>query len=205
MRQLRRAIHIYGRVVSWLPYPFIKVFYEDRSGSKHRGPYIIVCNHRGTADAFLMAYLPFELIQVVNIWPFHIPVLGKCARWAEYLDIKNLPPETFFKKAAELLEQGVSIVFFPEGTRSVSREMGQFHSAAFRLFMETKVPIAPVCITGTENTPTKGSAILHPSVIRIRKMPDILWEEFKDLNSYNLKNTVRQTIGRELAMMEGTV
>ena len=51
--------------------------------------YIFVCNHRAASDAFLMCVLPVEAVQVVNTWPFHLPVLGRFARMAGYLNIKK--------------------------------------------------------------------------------------------------------------------
>ena len=202
MKRLRRTINFYGRVVARLPFPLVRVHYEDLSEKDNQGPYIFVCNHRGTVDAFLIGYLPVELVQVVNVWPFSLPVLGICARAAGYLDINTIGSEAFFKRASGLLAQGVSIVFFPEGTRSASREMGNFHSAAFRLSLETKVPIVPVCMSGTENILKKGSSWLNPGTISICKLPAIQYEKFKDLNAYRLKNMVRKTIADKLSLME---
>ena len=203
MRRVRRFINLYGRIIAWLPFPLVRVYYEDHSGGSGGGPYIFVCNHRSTSDAFLIAYLPVELVQVVNVWPFHIPILGICARLAGYLDINSIGHETFFLDAARLLEQGVSIVFFPEGTRSASKTMGNFHGAAFRLALETKLPIVPLCISGTENIPQKGSLLLHPGVIRIRRLPEVPGKEAHNLGAYALKNMVRNMISRELSLMEG--
>jgi 1-acyl-sn-glycerol-3-phosphate acyltransferase len=206
MKRFRRAISWYGRVVVTIPFFFIKLRYEDFSGGDGAsGPYIFVSNHRSTSDAFLMCVLPHEVIQIVNSWPFRLPVLGFYAKLSGYLNINNMPPALFFKKASMLLEDKVSIAFFPEGTRSGSRKTANFHSAAFRLAMLSKAPISPLCISGNENIPKKGSLLLNPGSVRVRRLPAIRWSEYKDLSVFALKNMVRERIIQELELMESNV
>ena len=81
--------------------------------------------------------------------------------WAGYLNINIMAPELFFEKALQLLRDGVSIIFFPEGTRSAGREMGHFHGAAFKLALQSRAPIVPLCISGNENIPPRGSLLLE--------------------------------------------
>jgi len=203
MKMLRRAIIWYGKAITTVPFPIIKLRYEDHSGSGSPGAAIFVCNHRAASDAFLMCVLsPCEAVQVVNTWPFRIPVIGAYARFAGYLNVKNMETEEFTERAAALLRDGVSIIFFPEGTRSGKREMGPFHSIAFRLAISTHMPIVPLCISGNENMPPRGSMLLHPGVIRVRRLPALLWEDFRDLTAFSLKNRVRDIVDRELSLME---
>ncbi len=204
LRRVRRAISFYGRVVTAIPYPLIRLRYEDRSNDDPDGPYIFVSNHRSASDAFLMCVLPHEVVQIVNTWPFRIPVLGFFAKVAGYLNVRTLPHEMFFERAGRLLKERVGLVFFPEGTRSAGKEMGNFHGAAFRLALQEKIAIVPLCISGTENIPRKGTLMLTPGTIRIRRLPALRWEEFKDLSAYAVKNRVREIIRKELSVMEGT-
>ena len=202
MKRFRLAISWYGRVITSMPYPFIKLRYEVHAKNDPPEPYIFVCNHRAASDAFLMCVLPHEAVQVVNIWPFRIPVIGFYARLAGYLNINMMAPELFLEKAAKLLRDGVSIVFFPEGTRSAGRGMGNFRGAAFRLARQTQVPIVPLCISGNENIPPRGSLLLRPGIIRVRRLPAIPWTDFKDLTVFVFKNRVREIIRTELELME---
>jgi 1-acyl-sn-glycerol-3-phosphate acyltransferase len=202
MKRFRRAISWYGRLVTSIPFPFIKLCYEDLSNGETEGPYIFVSNHRSSTDAFLMCLLPHECVQIVNTWPFHIPILGFYARLSGYLNIKRMASDEFFEKAVRLLNEQVSIIFFPEGTRSGGKQMGNFHGSAFRLALMSKVPIVPLCISGNENIPPRGSALMRPGTIRVRRLPAITWNEYKDLNAFSLKNKVREIISRELQLME---
>ena len=203
MKRFRRAISWYGTVViRLLPFPLVRIRYKDYAKDDETDPYIFVCNHRATSDAFLMACLPYEIVQVVNIWPFRIPVLGIFARWAGYLSVREMPFEEFSRKAIELLGQGVSIVVLPEGTRSGDKTMGQFHGSIFRVALKAKCPIAPLCIAGNENIINRGSLLLRAGTIKVHKLPALQWEEYKDMKPFKLKNRVRDIIARELAVMD---
>lgn len=204
MKRVRRAISLYGRIVTLLPFPMIRVRYEDHAKDDPAGPFIVVSNHRSASDAFLMCVLPFEAVQIVNTWPFRIPVLGLFAKVAGYLNVRTMPHDEFFRRAGKLLREGVSLIFFPEGTRSGRREMGNFHGSAFRLALQEKAAIVPLCLSGNENIPRKGSLLLHPGTINIRKLPALRWEEFKDMTPFALKNHVREIIRTELDSMEGS-
>jgi len=188
-----------------IPFPFIKICFENYPKSSSVEPYIFVCNHRSASDGFLMSLLPVEGVQVVNIWPFRIPVIGFFASKAGYLNIKMMKSEEFCDKAVELLREKVSIIFFPEGTRSGSKKVGNFHGAAFRLALKSKASIVPLCITGNENTPPKGSLLLRSGTIRIRRLPAMTWSEYKELSVYKLKNKVREIISNELSVMDSGI
>jgi 1-acyl-sn-glycerol-3-phosphate acyltransferase len=204
MKKFRRAISWYGLVIiKLLPFPFVRVFYKDLDTSGYKGPFIFTCNHRSASDPFLMACLPYEIVQVVNIWPFKLPVLGFMAKAAGYLSIREIPFGEFSRKATELLNEGVSIATFPEGTRSADGSLGQFHSSIFRVALKSGYPIAPVCITGNEKIPARGTLLLKPGVIKVHKLPHLKYEDFKDMPPFKLKNDVRQIIADGIEAMEG--
>lgn len=196
-------IRIYGLVVINLGRPMIRVEYTDRAGLKRTGPYIFVCNHRSMLDAYLLSMFPIQQgIQVANTWPFRIPVLGFYARVAGYLDVNGLPRREFFDRAKRFLDMGIPVIFFPEGTRSRGREMGNFHGAAFQLFLETRVPIIPVCMAGNEIVLPKWAVLLSPGTVRIRTLPAVKWEDQGGSNVYVVKNRVRRIMQAELARMD---
>ncbi len=202
MRRFRRAINWYGMLVVAAPSPFIKVRYEYQGDVAHGEPCIFVCNHRSATDAFLMGLLPEELVQIVNVWPFRIPLLGFYAKLSGYLNIRMMSPEKFMENGSRLIGEGVSVVFFPEGTRAVDRKMGSFHGSAFRLALATKAPIVPICLSGTDVVMPKGSSLLYPGEVTLRRLPAIRWSEYGELTAFALKNRVWKVIDRELSLME---
>lgn len=200
---LRHIMLWYGYVVArCLTFPFVRIEYRDQEDGKHLGPSIYVSNHRSFSDGFLVAHLNVEGVQVVNIWPFRIPIIGLMAQLAGYLSVNTMPFEEFSQKACELLGQGVSIGAFPEGTRSGNRSLLSFHGAVFRVALLARCPIVPVCITGNERIPPRGSCLLNPGTVKIHKLPALRWEEYQFLTPFQLKNKVRDMIHQEIETME---
>lgn len=203
LRCLRRVISWYGAVViRIIPWPLVRLSYKDFSQKKSSAPYIFICNHRSASDPFLLGVLPYEVVQVVNIWPFRLPVFGIVARIAGYINVRELPFETFFAKTSQLLKEGVSIAVFPEGTRSRDNSVAQFHSAIFRVALEARIPIVPLCITGNENIPPVGSPYLRPGLIKIHRLKAVTWEEYRSFSPFKLKNYLREIIIKETALMD---
>lgn len=204
LRLTRLAILWYGGIIIHrLPRPLIRVCYENFTNGRSPFPAIVICNHKSSSDPFLIAALPLgETIQIANTWPFHLPVWGFVARLAGYLSIKEMPLDRFMEAAGQLLRDGVCLATFPEGTRAGSGTMGQFHGALFRLALQEKAPIIPVCIAGNEFTPPRGTGILRPALIRVRQLPALVWDDYKDMTPFHLKNHVREIISRELISME---
>ena len=203
MKSLRMLIRVYGRSMVFLGWPFIRVRVEKEAGDPPKAC-IYVSNHRATSDGFLMGMLDCEGVQVVNLWPFKVPVLGFFARMAGYLSIREIPIEEFMCRSSELISQGVSVISFPEGTRSGSLKMGPFHSALFRLALRTGAPIVPICISGSENKPIKGSAVMHPGLIHMRLLSPVVEESYRTMSPFKLKNHVHELIATELKKMESS-
>ena len=204
--RLRLRIQFFGRAVLTLLRPIAPVVCEgDGWKEALEGGCVYICNHRSFSDPFLIASLPrVEVVQIVNKWPFHIPVLGLVARLASYVDVRRMTLEQFYEKGSSLLSEGVKLVSFPEGTRSVGRKTGGFHGAIFRLVQMTGVPLFPIAISGNECTPKKGSLILHFSVIRMRMLAPITGAESRNMTAFRLKEEVRERIRLALAEMEGS-
>ena len=202
-KKLPRVIKIYGYViVRVLIAPFISVKYAGANAIKKGKSVVFVSNHRSFSDGFLMSLLPGDGVQVIKKWVLKIPIIGFVARLAGYPVISKMSSDEFLKKGCLLLREGVSVVGFPEGTRSENRSMGSFHGLLFRLALKAKCPIVPVCITGNENMPRKGSFFLYPGTIKIHQLEAIEWEDYKDMNSFQLKNMARNIMAAEIAEME---
>jgi len=177
--------------------PFIRIEYRDEAGS-HTPPGIYVCNHRAATDAFLMALFGIEAIQIVNGWPMKLPVFGFNARLAGYLDFTKTPLEDYPKLFNDLIEKNVSIIAFPEGTRSGSRNMNSFHSGIFRLAMELGIPVYPCCIAGNECFPDRNFHFHKSKGIIVKRLPPIMPETFRQYPSaFVFKKKIHDMIQQE--------
>ena len=197
MRSFRLMIAVYGRLILKSMFPWVRIRVEAPADPLPQ-PCIYICNHRSATDPFLMAKLPGEIVQVVNVWPFHLPILGWFAKWAGYLSVKEMPFEQFMGMAMFRLEQGISLVAFPEGTRSGEGPMGPFNSSLFRLALHTGLPVVPVCISGNERIPPKGSWYLHPGTIRVNVLPPVTSETYREWSPFIFKKRIRELIKIEL-------
>jgi 1-acyl-sn-glycerol-3-phosphate acyltransferase len=202
MFRFRRLIGLYGSVIIHvLVRPIGPVIYmaapRDRKVAK-----IIVSNHVSASDPFLVGCLPEVFVQVVNTWPFKLPVWGIFARWSGYLNVKQLTPDAFMEACVKLLQEGTTIVAFPEGTRAGEGPMGPFHSSIFRVALATHVPIVPMCIYGNARAPARGSLILEPATVRVHCLPEVTWDVYQSMTPFQLKNYVRDLIRQEVERMK---
>lgn len=149
-RLARWCIWAYGRTVAWMLSMFFTIRVSGvRDGIGNR-PRIYVFNHASLLDLFLITLAaPPDGVCLAQQWPFAVPLFGPVMRLSEYLNVAKLSGEELLDRAKALLNQGVSLAIFPEGTRSRTGEMGRFRSGAFKLSIASGVPIRPVSIDGT--------------------------------------------------------
>jgi len=202
LKFLRWAILIYGKIIIFgIARFFIDVSYKNL-GSKISEPSVFVINHRSASDAFLLACLTGEIVQVANNWPFKLPVLGFFASCAGYLNVKEMSYELFEVKCTNLLNSGVSIAVFPEGTRSGNKLLAQFHGAAFRVVLKNKCPIIPVCIMGSEDKPKRNSLMLHPGKIYVHALKSFKYDDYKKMIPFKLKKHIRNLMNEYIIKTE---
>lgn len=140
------------------PYWQVKV-----CGLEHIDPkkkYIVVANHQSLADIVLMYKTKMQFKWVAKESLFKIPVLGWNMWLAKHIRLRRgdfSSVKKAYREVSEWLGKGVSVVFFPEGTRSENLEMGEFQNGAFKLAIKEKVPVLPIMIEGTTNAIPKGS------------------------------------------------
>jgi len=199
-----RILTLYmGKAVIYMALrPFARVEYTD-SAAGEKAPGIYICNHRAATDAFLMAAFGIEAIQIVNGWPMKLPFFGFNARKCGYLDSTQTPLESYPQIVRKLLDKGVCIIAFPEGTRSGARQMNPFHSGIFKLAMDLKIPIYPCCIAGNERFPDRAFKFHKTERILVKRLPSIDPETYANMPSaFVLKKKVRSLIEEETSKMD---
>ncbi len=117
-----------------------------------RRPYVVVSNHESFADILLISHLPWEMKWLSKAELFRLPFLGWRMHLAGDVPVKRgLGPSAVeaMARCREILARKVSVMIFPEGTRSTTAELLPFQDGAFRLAIDAGVPILPLAVHGT--------------------------------------------------------
>ena len=139
--------------------------------------YVVVCNHQSQYDIFLVyGWLKLDLKWVLKAEMRKIPGLGIGCEKAGHIYVDRSNPELARKAVRDALDSvgdGVGVLFFPEGTRSLTGKMGSFKKGAFRVAISQKLPILPVSLIGTRDIQRAKSLIIFPGKMHMVIHPAI--------------------------------
>jgi 1-acyl-sn-glycerol-3-phosphate acyltransferase len=144
-----------------------------------RRPYVVVSNHESFVDILLISHLPTEMKWMSKIEILRIPLAGWMMRLARDIPLERGDAESTAKALAasrERLATKVSVMIFPEGTRSKTGELRPFKTGAFRLAIEAQVPILPLAVYGTRDALRKHDWRLGHAVAEVRVLEPISTE-----------------------------
>jgi 1-acyl-sn-glycerol-3-phosphate acyltransferase len=165
--RLGNPVHIVARIwsKSILFISGIDVSIDGLSNIDPSQSYIYMSNHRSNFDIpVLLGCLPVQFRWLAKAELFKIPIFGRAMRGAGYVKIDRFNRESAFKSIDEVaakMKNGVSVMIFPEGTRSEDGVLKPFKKGGFVMAVDSKVPIVPVILRGTRSIMAKGSWRIH--------------------------------------------
>ncbi len=106
------------------------------------------------------------MIYLVNDWVYNSPVFGPAVRAAGFYPV-SAGIEEGVEHLRKKVEQGFSLVVFPEGTRPMSNHIHRFHKGAFFLAEQFQLDILPITIHGNSETLPKGDFIIYDGSITV--------------------------------------
>jgi 1-acyl-sn-glycerol-3-phosphate acyltransferase len=165
-----------------------------------RRPYVAVSNHESFADIFLISHLPWEMKWLSKEAIFKIPVMGWMMRMAGDISVRRSKRSSraeAMDECRDRLGKQVSVMIFPEGTRSRTGELLPFKDGAFRLAVETGVPILPIVVAGTRGAIRKGSWLFGRARAEVRVLEPISTEGLTFADVPTLRERVRNLIQEE--------
>jgi 1-acyl-sn-glycerol-3-phosphate acyltransferase len=134
-------------------------------------PYIFAANHRSAYDIpVLFSKLPIPFRWLAKESYFKIPLFGWAMKRAGYISINRSNPKQAYQSlllAAKKVQEGTSIIIFPEGTRQKTDQLGEFKKGGFTLALKSQKPIVPIAIQGSGQVLTKGGFWITPGTITI--------------------------------------
>jgi 1-acyl-sn-glycerol-3-phosphate acyltransferase len=178
--------------------PFWNITVQGQEHIDLRKTYVVVSNHQSFADIVMVYKTRMQFKWVAKEILFNVPVFGWTMSLMKYIRLSRGEFGSIkktYRQAAEWLREGVSVLFFPEGTRSSSDEMSSFKNGAFKLAIKEKKPILPVRIDGGREIIPRGSWIFKArATCRLTVFPEIDTSAFSPKDFVALRDKVHEIL-----------
>lgn len=174
----------------------------DLSALPPEGTFVFMANHQSNMDIpalfAILRHFNFRFLAKESL--FRIPVFGPAMRRVGHVSIDRENRRKAMEsigQAVSLVSRGVSLLIFPEGTRSRDfSRLGEFKTGGMIVALKCGAPVAPLILTGSGPILPKGAKRLRPGVIRVTALPP-----FDPSANYTLKD--REAFKNDLqALME---
>jgi hypothetical protein len=155
--------------------PFIKKKIVNEGNEDFLKPGILIANHTSFLDILAVGMLYPKIIFLVNDWVYNSPIFGKAVQMAGFYPVSG-GIEKGVDHLKVKVEQGYSLMAFPEGTRSTTNKVRRFHKGAFFLAEQLNLDIIPVLIHGNSEVLPKGSFVIRDGSITVKILDRISTE-----------------------------
>ena len=176
----KRILHqftcFWASLYSWLN-PAWRVRVEGRDKIRPGVAYVMVANHQSLLDILVLFRLFAHFKWVSKIENFRVPFIGWNMSLNGYVKLKRGDRQSIgemMSTCSRVLDDGSSIMMFPEGTRSPDGRLRAFKHGAFTLAQGGGCPILPIVVEGTADAlPKRGFVLRGRHAIRIRVLDEI--------------------------------
>ena len=171
-----------------------------------RHPYVAVSNHESFVDMLLISHLPFEMKWLSKESILKIPAVGWLMMMAGDIRLVRGNKDSIVAAMAEcgrVLDNKITVMLFPEGTRTRDGSLGVFKDGAFRLAIEHQVPILPMVVDGTRTALAAGGWLMNVTEAQVKVLEPIPTTGMTSDDIGPLRDRVRTLIADELAAIRG--
>lgn len=204
----RRLVHRFllfqGRVLTRATFLW-KFTIEGTGKIAGNQAYIIISNHQSVLDIILLNNIKADFRWISKTENFRVPILGPSMKMAGYIRIERGNKESaivMFEKALETLSRNISIMMFPEGTRSKDGELLPFKTGAFQLALKADKPVLPVIVDGTGAVlPKHGHRFRSGHILKARILDPVFPGSFGTGDPEELAVIFREMMAAELTRL----
>ena len=157
-------------------YPFFKTKVLNPNNETFEKQAVIIANHTSFLDIVAIGMLHPKLIFLVNDWVYNSPFFGKAVKLAGFYPVSS-GIENGVSHLQKKIDQGYSLVVFPEGTRAYTHKMKRFHKGAFFLANQFNLDVVPVIIHGNSEILPKGNFVIKPGKLTIKILDRISFSD----------------------------
>ena len=140
----------WGKIFCWLT--FVRVTVTGHENIQDKQSYVFTANHQGAYDIFaIYGYLGHNFRWMMKKSLEKIPLVGYSCKVSGQIFVDNRTNhgiQETMAKAKKQLAGGMSVVVFPEGSRTFTGEVGPFKRGAYTLAVEFGLPVVPITIDG---------------------------------------------------------
>jgi len=148
---------------------------ENETNETFQKPAIIICNHQSLIETPALLRLYPKIVILTNDWVFHNWVFGPVARVAGFIAVDDTIDNSL-SLIKQRVDDGYSVLIFPEGHRSKDGVIQRFHRGAFYIAEKLNLDILPVMIFGSGDFLPKGIFWGKPGRLFTQILPRILPE-----------------------------
>lgn len=179
----------------------MRVVVEGRENIDPKQSYVFVANHQGAYDIWAVyGYLNHNFRWMMKKSLEKVFAIGPACKIAGHVfvdDTKVSGIREAITESEQLLQNGMSLVIFPEGSRSWDGHMIPFKRGAFMLAGEFKLPVVPLTIDGSFKAMPRSTYNMTPTTIRI-VIHKPIWPGEKGFNTKQLMAQCREAINSGL-------
>ncbi|HEX4915654.1 MAG TPA: lysophospholipid acyltransferase family protein [Vicinamibacterales bacterium] len=132
--------------------------------------YVFVANHQSIYDIpCLFWHIPFQLRIIAKESLGKFPMLGPHLKRTGHMLVDRSKPDKagIFGWASRLTANGLSLIVFPEGTRSRDGMMNKFKGGSIMLAMQAGLPLVPISVIGSRHVMKKGELTTRPGHVTL--------------------------------------
>jgi 1-acyl-sn-glycerol-3-phosphate acyltransferase len=178
----------------------VRVTLHERGSLGPEGSYIFASNHQSIYDIpIIFASLPRQLRIIAKASLGRFPFLGWHLRWTGHLLVdRERPGPGILKKMSRLVQDGASLIVFPEGTRSRDGQVAPFKGGLFLLAIDAGMPIVPVSVAESRHVMLKGRLMTCPGDVTLTVHEAIPTAGLARSDARALAERVREIVMRDV-------